>query len=236
MNYECFEKVAIRKNDYKLCEKIPTPKTLSMPWEGRNHCYQMIAVNTNDPSICENIENLEGEEDYDRNYCKAIASRDISFCDKIVIEDLKKYCNRNLLMDTTAKTGDVSICEELGVEHIGYKLSCLTKVALFSGDESICDSIPANEVLANKVAHIECKAMVRGDPTVCETLESVVNKDNCFNKVAFVKQDISICDKIERSHIKIGSSIDAGCVEHIFFNIPFNCVNCNDLRIEIYRS
>jgi len=226
MYIDCFSKIAIRTNNYKVCEEIPAPTKSPV----RNSCYFTVAVKTKNQSVCENIENLGTYDDIDKNYCKALASRDISFCKEIPSEDFKEYCNRNLLMDTAAKTGNLTICEQLGVEHLDYKNSCYIKVALFSNDEKICDNIPTNEILANKIANIECKAMVKEDSSVCEVLDSVVNRDNCFNKVAYVKQDISICDKIERYFIK------QECVDEIFVGIPFDCMGCNDLREEIYHS
>jgi hypothetical protein len=225
MDIDCFEKIALRTNNYRICEEIPAP--IKSPV--RNYCYFTVAVKTRNQSLCENIENLGTYADIDKNYCRALASRDISLCKEVSSDDFKGYCNINLLMDTAAKTGNLTICEQLGIEHIEYKNSCYIKVALFSNDERICDYIPTDESLANRIANIECKAMVRENSSVCEVLDNVVDRDNCFSKVAYVKQDISICDKIERYFIK------QECVEEIFIDIPFDCMGCTDLREEIYH-
>ncbi len=231
-DYECIKKVAILTDNYELCEKIPVSEVFTKILRERNDCYQTIAIHTNNIALCDKIEGSDPIY-FDINYCKAIAAKDISYCEKVLtpedasLRGLKVRCKEDLRMDFAAKTNNPPICKEF-VEFIEIKFDCYSKVALYSQDTEICDSIPRYDTKEIKFSwyHIPCKAMANKDPSICDTLEDVVPVDNCYHQVAVVKQDVSICDKIVRSWIK------RDCVEDIFFSNPFYI---GDFRIENYR-
>jgi len=79
------------------CEAISGPLERSRKVE----CYTNVGIKLADESICEKIETY-GLGSYERakNYCKVLASRDISRCDSL-IDFYKDRCKAILLKDSS---------------------------------------------------------------------------------------------------------------------------------------
>ncbi len=96
IGYVIFDILSISQSlDPADCEKISGPLETSRKVD----CYTVIGIKLADPSICEKITD---QQPYvkGKNYCKAIASRDVSKCDSL--EDFRKdRCKAVLLKDSS---------------------------------------------------------------------------------------------------------------------------------------
>jgi len=108
-------------------------------------------------------------------YCKAFVDDDISICDKISNSSyLRSYCKVNFIYFKAIKNKDKSFCnkfKEVNIEERDY------------------DYLLVCEIIIDKIND----GLVKIDE--CESVESEVDKQICK---AFVTDDLSYCEKLER--------------------------------------
>lgn len=211
----CYRDIATNKSDVAICDKI---KSNSL----KNHCYTDISVSRDDISICDKII-TDNDKHYlqdDKYYCRALVKMDISICENM---QYKSRCYE----DIAIRKGDTSICNK--ILYSEFKDRCYGNVARVRGDSSICDKIPTQSIKDECYDNV---AMVTKDSSICDKIQAQhlkdrcykeINKseinnieqglsncdefhpdlrDECYNYVAIVTGEPSICDKIQNKTVK----------------------------------
>lgn len=93
----CYQFVSVESNKPQVCEEFDEESD-------RDICYTNFALMKNDRSICE-----KASGDW-LNICNAALSKDITYCEKIVNQNLRWFC-------IAALTNDISACEKVGYEN-----------------------------------------------------------------------------------------------------------------------
>lgn len=170
-NEMCYEKIAIKNKDHSICENIGDSISKDL-------CYFEIASIKKDNAICERITDIET-----KYTCYAIVKKDISLCK-----------NENILSAETCywnvavKNNDPSICEKIKDN------TCYYKVATETRDILLCEKITDQTFL------ITCNALIKNEPSMCNGLENLRDKDWCYSQVAEINKDIDICKKMSEAN------------------------------------
>ena len=227
------------KKDSSFCEKIVN--------KIEAHYWVLSATPEEaDPAFCETLEEL------DKELClsaTAFYKKDAEVCKKIVSDFSRNIC----LNDVAKESANPVICEELADEYNTNQ--CLKEVAIVKQDELICNQITTGtdlelyentrdkcfrEVSLEKEDKVICEQIENSDiknwclasfektkdlcqkiddvtikfdcfidvaketkdVSICEDIVSLGKKDECFQKVAFANQDKAICDKISSTYAK----------------------------------
>ena len=145
----------------------------------------------------------------------------IDDCNNYPIE-MKNQC----IITIARKDNNVSLCEFLPnrTENNKYtssqtKVDCLTQIALDNGDWTICRVIETTNSDSNIGANDKdiCIKMVadsKRDATLCSNIAQTPVKEWCFNSVATLNADKSVCNLaggLEEQCIKNINAICASC-------------------------
>lgn len=160
---------------------------------GQNYqeeCITNIAILKMDISICENIKDLTLKFKCFNQL--AIAEDDISICkEKPVGTTHKESCYFSF-----AKTlGKIEICDEFFSKETNENMwiSCSAEVAKTSLNMDYCARLEENKEYTYSKYNCENQIITETlDPEVCHKV-TYFTQDECFETIAGIKQDISIC-------------------------------------------
>jgi len=201
----CFDEVALKTGEYSLCTSLP--------------CIQAVAIKNLDPSICKEIYNLGIEtsltdaispciktvaiEKKDPSACREIGY-DYDPCQNIIdrcqeVTIYKKECLNSLAIKKRTCRDQVTIqkknCLNQVAETVYYPV---LNQAIKEEDVGICNQIVDSVWVETCVLETTIGiAANKGDPSMCEQFSDKDNRDICYQKYAVIKEDISICEKIE---------------------------------------
>lgn len=125
-----------------------------------------------------------------------LSLKDISTCEKMKDDSSEK--NKCYYSVALAKQ-DASICRKLPPGWIEW--DCYECVSVIKKDLSVCDEIPVKEYPAMKGYRNRCYltfARGMGDSSVCESFDTLNEKDECYVYVVSATGDISTCNKIQK--------------------------------------
>ena len=230
----CYYAYGFNKNDSNACDSISnTSRTYARKWcyshlansnpvlcekmrdrDAVYICYSNVAEN-NDDSICSKIIN----ESY-RDYCYRVRinrgySNDSSICSRIVDQEARAFCYDKI----ARRTKDPELCEKARLvydqcykenltwcKHYGnWPDWCYLDIAIDENEPSLCDKIEGSD------NGIYCRAITKADYLLCANINGEDLEILCYRKVAEIKKDESICEKItdswERDHCYNGVAL-----------------------------
>lgn len=172
---DCYLALALKNKDYSLCGSITRSGSSISKCE----------LEKEDKYFCSlNVKNLAPKECVNTCY-------EEYYADECYSELIDPY------YDIPAIT-DSNVCSEITDKEKQY--SCYEKLAILEQDSSICD-YQRNDNLA-----LISKAMFNRDESICSELSGDYAEDNsyegiCYRKLAFLKDDESLCSDISSGDI-----------------------------------
>lgn len=131
-------------------------------------------------------------------YQGAVQLKDVSYCDKIAIETIKKECQTAVadeiaLADAIAKL-DPTLCSKLSTQD--QQEACKTQVEVITTEKKQSESQQANQ---NEIVNQYETITKAGDYTKCKTINDTSYSMTCeltiLTNMALIAKDPSICDK-----------------------------------------
>jgi len=139
---------------------------------------------------------------------KAMAYKDISVCDEMTDEEAKDSC----YMTFAYYKKDISICEKVSESE---KIRCMNNLGL-SSDECLKD-YDCEDIIWN----------LNEDENWCSSLEGL-NQIDCFQALAIINGDKSICNKIPVTNEFGEDDVAQGCLMSVAI-MTANAEICNEL-------
>jgi len=171
--------LAIVHKDPAYCRDIREPEPKEM-------CFYELAEATGNINYCDEA------EDKEHCYFNLVANLYwVSQSRQIKTEYCNKFSSESPERDTcfALKEKDISFC---GEENI----ACLT---FFEQDLSFCEDIKDED----KLKCIRDRAMIAGDPAICEKATDLEVRDECyFGYVSHFDPDVSLCEKVKNEQLR----------------------------------
>ena len=200
------------------------PQISELSLDLRDDCFYSNAESSGKDSICMRIRNMtlvekcknaislkacSGTDEYSKNLCLAVNSKDPDYCGLIVNRSQECYfdlaknisdssiCDRitNQITRTACAAlilRDVSLCNNLP-----YNTSsdvCYQTIAIETNNYSVCDLTVTNTYI--NACH-ESLALLNNFPSLCSHLVSEPARDQCYKKVAVKFREPETCDQIK---------------------------------------
>tara|TARA_Y100000034_G_scaffold39094_1_gene48163 strand:- start:252 stop:1181 length:930 start_codon:yes stop_codon:yes gene_type:complete len=184
---ECFNVIAVRKLDEKICERIPIGD--------RDFCVEVLALKKDNISICNMLSGM------DKAYCLSTVVR-------IRLKPDEKVCEQ---IGEIELTGRYANSEESLIKMLmKIKDNCLMVVGGIKQDIEMCNTIASND------SRIACIAIVKGDVETCKNAKFKYSsdKDECMTIMALVKDDKEICREIS-SHSTASSCFKESRIQKV---------------------
>lgn len=187
-----FEELGIKEQSISVCSKFDEQKT-------KDYCFSEIATRYEDESTCDLInDNEEKDKCYE---LVGVTSNDVSVCDKIQDQDDKNSC----YLDVGVEKLDISICEK--ISNVNLKVFrnltqlCIERITEKMNIQDLkkglgvfhCDNIL--EPYDNAMCYFNI-AVEKQNAEICQFIDSHPTQNECYMKIATIKKDISICDKM----------------------------------------
>jgi len=202
-NIQCKIVVAIAKNDSKICDEIGCPEigsTLGICMN-KDKCYEEIAIKTKNLSLCENVKH---HIQADKDYCFALAKRDISLCSKT---NDSKIC-----YGLAFELEDPSLCKYIE-SSVPARDLCLKRLAIELKNPTICSDI---DNINSKDDCYEELAILLLDVNMCENINDIYDRYKCYQTIAAFTRDTSICKKIIETTEVNWEYMQSRCYENVF--------------------
>lgn len=157
-----------------------------------------VEVEKKDEDLCK-------EEKYKVNCYKAIAKikNDIKICDRLV-SNQRFDCIKELAL----YLDDTSYCDEIplgfrfgSLEHeyaLNFKAECYIDYGVKTDNMFYCEIIDVGDSIFNCYDKF---ARIKRDPSICENIKTTAtyNKGWCYSNMAQFLNDISLCEKAEKT-------------------------------------
>ncbi len=162
----------------------------------RDECYLLLATYENASQYCAKItpETMYSEKCYTNI---SIIRKNPGYCAYLSDFEQKRQCK----YDYSINTGDKKGCDLIDKLSPITKDKCYFDVAQSTLKPSVCNSI--EQIDKKKICWM---LIFRNESFVdekeCEAIPLVEWKDDCFEKIAYNLQDISLCEKIQNPNSK----------------------------------
>ncbi len=144
-------------------------------------CYESEAINKSDVELCKNAGEFENE-------CRAIISKNESFCKKYENESLRDRCYSSL----AKKTNNGNYCLKIPPADRANRADCLWNMAYQLKEDKVCNVITEN--LSKSI----CEAIAHNSSEYCAGNES--EKQTCMETIAIVNKDKKMCENLDELH------------------------------------
>lgn len=209
----CYIEFAARNLDIDTCDKILSNYYKQ---ECKDYIYSKLA---RDVETCQKIyNNATRKTCYDKRY-QYLTISNISFCEQL--PEFKDECYRK-----------IRACSY--IETLSIRDECFLDLATFFDDISICKNISVQEQKDICYGMIITNNYEKYDPSICENILDVSDKgctesfgchyeyrgcyqgcffrrDHCYNRMAEIKNDSTLCSQINESYTK------DGCYSHFAY-------------------
>lgn len=183
--------MAMAESDENYCDLLPVTNTDTA---GREYChinYHLTNfVKTSDPTYCHRmvkiVEDIIGTDIY-RSFCDAVVSGDVSTCDKLMENVIRKD---QALLTVVCKgliEKDISRCNDL--EFMKQRGGLIGEEELLTGPAALQD--PHGIATCRDVFN-RAFASIENDISYCDKIINIRRKENCEVEV---RMDTSICGK-----------------------------------------
>ena len=188
----CYGVVAIETKDTSLCENLRQEDRYIK--KGRGWCITEIAKKTEDATICND---MPGSIIL-KELCwieLAVIQKDPTVCDVIIDSDaLRTLCN----VRATGALGDVSLCETIedNPPFNSHRGNCYIEAVRATGNDALCEMVDGDSFRIHCYAGV---AIILNDASYCEQLADrpPATIYQCYTKVAEELKDRTICNEIE---------------------------------------
>jgi len=173
--------------------------------DSKNDCIIDTAVDEDDISYCSFAENV-GQCIY--NYIRLTGTTDMKYCgigmsDFCIFSVALSAQNPDYCFSVNANNEIIPKSEsEKNYPAINLVSGCIRDIAISKNDISMCEKIP--DINVKEL----CEAVISQDSEKCISVEndlSISSKwmaSSCLDNIAFLKNDISICEKISDEDFK----------------------------------
>ncbi|MEA3342558.1 MAG: hypothetical protein U9Q92_00185 [archaeon] len=149
--------------------------------------------------------------------CLAWVERNATKCEEIRQLSPKdgEFCYMTLAIETKNESlcegvHDESICRAVASRDVercdlieeSDANQCYRFLAFELEDAKLCKKFSRSSFSSRSDTILSCEAFITRDPKKCGMIESDRDKDECYLRIAAMKGDASICDKVENSHDK----------------------------------
>lgn len=162
--------------EYGNCDQIKAEERASF-------CYLSLALETNDASICNKTPEL-------KDFCDILVNKDESLCLEELGEEDREVCYALINRDITA-------CDQMSDNK---KAECHFLIAIAERNPDLCGKITEGDYMCYIYA-----TMVSRDPKNCERIADITGieediketlKESCYNSMAIINNDPSLCDRL----------------------------------------
>ncbi len=224
----CYVFSSMNRKDSSLCEKVYGN-------QNRFYCFNIAAERENDPRICDE---LGGKA---RDACKSYQAEktaNLSLCRTVEYVEAREDCLYGLAVNLSEK----GLCDEL---QENKRERCYCSLAGVNGNKTLCDYITDNDTrndcfynagvskrdiascdLASDDTRERCYrevAVELNDSSICGKIDSTYYRGGCFQDIAELKQDPSLCEKVPEGRLDECKKASAGgypSPHHPYFECP----------------
>lgn len=169
----CVKNIAISKNDISICEEIYPDRGLPYPGIATKDICK--AIITQDEEKCLSLESIQSYliKEWIGPCLDNVAflKNDVSICEEISDEDVKRYCRASILKDISECGGDEF---------------CIKLAAIRSNDVTLC------EALSDNYFYNECYGVINRNINQCDNIESLYNRNNCKFSVNLIEAGLKV--------------------------------------------
>ncbi|MDD5110934.1 MAG: hypothetical protein PHG85_00145 [Candidatus Altiarchaeota archaeon] len=201
-------------NSSIICQRS-TPDDGRYVYDGHTYgsqeeCFRENGKTRKDLNLCEIV--TEGEPGYEwteRRCYKAIALKtmNITICKSLYYEDDQNLC----IMSAARTKKDIQLCDLISenVTERGQRIQPYTAICLaaVTADEKYCSNISKDykELCSREVG------ISKNDPTTCDALKDIFDRDRCYKTFALALHKPGICDMINK--VQSGQMMVDACIE-----------------------
>jgi hypothetical protein len=221
----CMIGVAAEQNNPQFCENMPV-QSLDL----ETQCYEIVARETGNTAICDKLQadrrescvadivyrtkNVElCKSAKDQNSCWlsfAVAVQDAKLCDKSFSAESAAFYTYQCYGAVAREKKDVSICDSIADVFSSSndgKYYCYEQVARATQNPDVCNRIPRNIAASRYDDCLSHVAIEKSDDALCEQISDSSYRVSCFRDVAFMQQNVALCDKTDYDKESCRSSI-----------------------------
>ena len=224
---KCYSLYALEAEDYSLCNFVAddydkdeclygflmdyTWSYKSPDWsmcgdfsnsEYRDECYYYAAEDKADLSYCDKLSGSSFY--YDKAGCYgevAVASDDTTICSKLGTAGKRDECYYKFLYEYqwSYYYPDWSLCDKFSKSS--YRDECYQYAASDTFELSYCDKISGTSFYTKADCYADV-AYGSYNPSICERLSTVAERDDCYYSYAVDSYSPAVCDYIEDEYLR----------------------------------
>lgn len=220
---KCYAEVGIETKKVAICEKAGSKKNL---------CLSQIALETSNKQVCQLINTLVSKYEEDNVYNYSYTALSKNDCLAGVQKDESKCTTDICRFMVALRKNDQTFCNKYSDGNGDY---CWFYTASFQQDYQLCDNLSfkyITEAVNGSTSYDACTqngclkevAKKTLDEKICSLMDTPTEKeknqkDYCYEQVAELKVDRSICKNVEMEGYSCAGALSSKCADTCIFNV-----------------
>ncbi|RME15871.1 MAG: hypothetical protein D6797_05725, partial [Bdellovibrio sp.] len=183
----CGNNICESEENYSECsvDCVASTEDLLRECGSDDNCKIGVAKEQNDLGVCNKL--LLQENVWECQKAVAIQNRNVGICLFIEDNDVRESC----VIEVAALSLNYDMCKQ----NLEFPNHCIEEIALRAKNKEICDQMIEESVYNERPAWVKkCVAKVTKDYSLCRTIEFNWIKNFCFQEIAIMLGDDTICE------------------------------------------